>query len=79
MIAPALLPATSCILTEKTWSFSAPVHKLAPEARRLVEFRALNLIDPVWPIGGPFDVIFCRNVLIMTIAKRLILLVTARS
>jgi chemotaxis protein methyltransferase CheR len=36
---------------------------LAPEARRLVDFRALNLIDPVWPIEGPFDVIFCRNVL----------------
>jgi chemotaxis protein methyltransferase CheR len=36
---------------------------LAPAVQRLVEFRALNLIDPVWPIEGPFDVIFCRNVL----------------
>ena len=36
---------------------------LAPEVQRLVEFRALNLVDPVWPIEGPFDVIFCRNVL----------------
>jgi chemotaxis protein methyltransferase CheR len=37
--------------------------QLAPAVQRLVEFRALNLIDPIWPIEGPFDVIFCRNVL----------------
>jgi chemotaxis protein methyltransferase CheR len=37
--------------------------RLAPVVRRLVEFRALNLVDPVWPIEGQFDVIFCRNVL----------------
>jgi chemotaxis protein methyltransferase CheR len=37
--------------------------RLAPEVRRLVEFRVLNLVDPVWPIEEPFDVIFCRNVL----------------
>ena len=28
-----------------------------------MEFRALNLIDPAWPIEGQFDMIFCRNVL----------------
>jgi chemotaxis protein methyltransferase CheR len=32
-------------------------------ARRLVEFRPLNLASPAWPVDGPFDVIFCRNVL----------------
>ena len=32
--------------------------------RRLVEFGALNLVDVAWlNIEGPFDVIFCRNVL----------------
>ena len=31
--------------------------------RRLVEFRALNLADVMWPVEGLFDVIFCRNVL----------------
>ncbi len=36
---------------------------LAPEVQRLVEFRALYLVDLVWPIEGQFDVIFCRNVL----------------
>ena len=32
--------------------------------RRMVEFGALNLVEVAWPnIEGPFDVIFCRNVL----------------
>ena len=29
----------------------------------LVEFRTLNLIGKAWKVEGPFDVIFCRNVL----------------
>lgn len=37
--------------------------KIAPTVRSLVSFRHLNLIDP-WPLRGPFQVIFCRNVLI---------------
>ena len=37
---------------------------IKPSVRRLVEFRPLNLVDVAWPnIEGPFDVIFCRNVL----------------
>jgi chemotaxis receptor (MCP) glutamine deamidase CheD len=35
-----------------------------PEVADLVTFRQINLLDPEWPIRGPFDVIFCRNVLI---------------
>ena len=33
-------------------------------ARDVVSFKALNLVDPVWPMRGPFEAIFCRNVTI---------------
>jgi chemotaxis protein methyltransferase CheR len=35
-----------------------------PELRSLVRFAQLNLQSPVWPAQQPFDVIFCRNVVI---------------
>lgn len=36
---------------------------ISSEIRNLVRFRQLNLLRP-WPFAGPFDVIFCRNVMI---------------
>jgi chemotaxis protein methyltransferase CheR len=37
--------------------------RIKPPVRQLVHFSRLNLFDR-WPMTGPFDVIFCRNVFI---------------
>jgi chemotaxis protein methyltransferase CheR len=34
------------------------------DVQALIDYRPLNLLDAQWPIDGPFDVIFCRNVMI---------------
>jgi len=38
-------------------------YSLVSAVRRMVSFQPVNLADPEWPIEGPFDVVFCRNVL----------------
>lgn len=38
--------------------------KVRPEIMNMVTFRKINLLDRVWPTKGPFDAIFCRNVMI---------------
>ena len=38
--------------------------RVKPELARMIEFRTLNLMDAHWSLGEPFDVVFCRNVMI---------------
>lgn len=38
--------------------------KIKNEVRQLIDFRQVNLLDTTWPLEGPFDAIFCRNVFI---------------
>nr|WP_202806889.1 MULTISPECIES: CheR family methyltransferase [Nitrincola] len=38
--------------------------KVRPEVQALVSFQPLNLLASHWSLRGPFDAIFCRNVMI---------------
>lgn len=38
--------------------------KVKPSLRALIDFRPLNLLAPRYPVDGPFDALFCRNVMI---------------
>lgn len=38
--------------------------KIKPDIAKLVTFRQINLLEDNWLIRGPFDAIFCRNVMI---------------
>lgn len=39
-------------------------YEVKQELRDMVAYRRLNLVDGNWMIRGPFDAIFCRNVMI---------------
>jgi chemotaxis protein methyltransferase CheR len=38
--------------------------RVKPHVAKLVSFLPLNLMDEHWALGDPFDIVFCRNVMI---------------
>jgi chemotaxis protein methyltransferase CheR len=38
--------------------------RVRPALAQRVSFRTLNLVEPRWDLGEPFDIVFCRNVMI---------------
>jgi chemotaxis protein methyltransferase CheR len=43
---------------------NAGLMRVKPTLARLIEFRTHNLMDTRWALGEPFDIVFCRNVMI---------------
>ncbi|MBY0579897.1 MAG: chemotaxis protein CheR [Burkholderiales bacterium] len=38
--------------------------RICTEIKNMITFTKINLLDERWPVKGPFDAIFCRNVMI---------------
>jgi chemotaxis protein methyltransferase CheR len=38
--------------------------RVKPELHKMIEFRTFNLMATQWSLGEPFDMVFCRNVMI---------------
>lgn len=38
--------------------------RVKPELARMIDFQPFNLMQPQWSFSAPFDLVFCRNVMI---------------
>jgi chemotaxis protein methyltransferase CheR len=59
----ARIRAIPAPLRERYFASEHSQSQVVPRIREMVKFNYLNLMDP-WPFSGPFDFIFCRNVMI---------------
>jgi chemotaxis protein methyltransferase CheR len=57
------IPDAFCRHFQPTEESNGATVQVARDVRSLVTFRPLNLVE-AWPMKGPFDAIFCRNVMI---------------
>jgi chemotaxis protein methyltransferase CheR len=57
------IPDPFCRYFKPTEGGNGATIKVAQDVRSLITFRPLNLVE-AWPMKGPFDAIFCRNVMI---------------
>ena len=49
---------------QKGANAQAGMVRVRPELQRLIGFKRINLLEANWPVQGPLDAIFCRNVMI---------------
>lgn len=60
---PALRQRYVKAATDIQGRFGEPMVRMAAGLQTMITFKPLNLLGP-WPMTGPFDAIFCRNVMI---------------